>query len=196
MKKIILISLVFALIFMGCIGGESNTTGKVTFNADYASGSKDAKIKIVEFSDYLCPFCQVAHDTMKQVKAKYGKDVSVEFKHVPLHKDSYPASVAAECAREQGKFDLYGDLLFDNSKSIGSDLGFYSKLAKELALDVAKFEECYKEDRYNAKINADINAAREIKLEGTPTFVINGELVVGAASLEEFSEGIDRKLKE
>ena len=106
-------------------------------------GPANAKIKIVEFSDFQCPYCTKAADTVKQIVEAYPNDVSVEYRHFPLsfHDKAQRAAEASECANEQGKFWEYHDLLFANQSAL--DEASLTTYAGQVAgLDAAKFTAC------------------------------------------------------
>jgi protein-disulfide isomerase len=137
-------------------------------------GNKDAKIQIVEFSDFQCPFCSRVSAPLKDLEAKYGDQLSVTFKHFPLsfHKDAMPAALASMCAHEQGKFWEYHDRLFANQKALQAEnLKTY---ATNVGLDVAKWEACVQANKHQSLVDADMAEAREAQVRGTPTVFING----------------------
>jgi protein-disulfide isomerase len=158
-------------------------------------GDKDAKLTIVEFSDFQCPYCQRAMGTLEQVLAKYPADVRVVYRHLPLdriHPNARPAAEASACADEQGRFWEYHDKLFQNNRALArEDLVRY---AGEVGLDAARFQACVDERRFKDKVEADLQAAREVGITGTPAFVVNGTLLSGAQPPEEFYEVIDAVL--
>jgi len=137
-------------------------------------GKLDAKIQIVEFSDFQCPFCARVTQPLKDLKAKYGDDLVIVFKHFPLsfHKEALPAALASMCANEQGKFWAYHDLLFANMKALLPDnLKAYAVTAE---LDPVKFEACVSSNKYQAVIDSDMVEARSAGVRGTPSVYING----------------------
>ena len=103
-------------------------------------GAKDAKVTIVEFSDFECPFCKRGHATMKQLMQTYPNDVKFAFKHrpLPMHKNADPAARASAAAGLQGKFWEMADSFFENQGKLGPD--FYESQAKALGLNVDKFK--------------------------------------------------------
>lgn len=159
-------------------------------------GDKNAKVKIVEFSDFQCPFCARGADVLKQIKVKYGKKVQVAFKQYPLpfHKDARPAAVASLCANEQ-KTDYFWkmhDWMFANQQKL--DKKSLKDAAKSFGLDTKKFDECFDNNKYMAKVQANIDEGQKIGVKSTPTFFVNGQLVSGAQAIEVFAEIIDEEL--
>lgn len=156
-------------------------------------GSSKAPVTIVEFSDFQCPFCARAVPTLERIKKEYGPDkVRLVFKDMPLpsHDRANPASNAAHCANEQGKFWEMHNILFENQSKL-SDADFKDH-AKTLGLDAAKFAECYDSKKYQAAIDKSRTEAEKLGISATPSFVINGVLIQGAQPFEKFKEKIDR----
>ncbi|NEQ09918.1 MAG: thioredoxin domain-containing protein, partial [Moorea sp. SIO4E2] len=134
------------------------------------TGSTEDKIVLVEFSDFQCPFCARAHDTVKQFIANHGDEVTLVYKHFPLtsiHSQALPAAQAAWAATQQGKFWQYHDALFANQKQLGEEL--YLAIAQDLNLDLEEFNR----DRNAADraIAEDMQLAEILGLSGTPFFV-------------------------
>jgi protein-disulfide isomerase len=162
---------------------------------DFIKGSPKAKVTIVEFSDFQCPFCGRASNTVKQVEDKYGKDVRVVFKHNPLsfHENAPLAAEAALAAGEQGKFWEMHDQLFSHQQALTRpDL---EKYAQELGLNMTKFKSALDSHKFKAQIDGNIAEARAVGATGTPTFFINGKKVRGAQPIEAFQKVIDEALK-
>lgn len=157
-------------------------------------GKPTAKIQIVEFSDFQCPFCARVTQPIKDLKAKYGDDLVVAFKHFPLafHKEAMPAALASMCANEQGKFWEYHDQLFANMKALmPENLKMY---AQTVGLDIAKFDECVSSNRYQAQIESDMTEARGAGVRGTPSIYINGRKFTppGGYTVDSFSSVIEK----
>ncbi len=158
-------------------------------------GPKDAPVQIVEFTDFECPYCALAAlNALDLVRKTYGNQVRFVFKHSPLpfHRRAKSAHVAALCANEQNHFWEYRMRLFRNQKELNR--GAYLEHAKTLGLDLVKFEGCLNQNQYDSVIDADIAEAMKLGVEGTPAFLINGQILEGAQPFEEFREVIDREL--
>lgn len=159
-------------------------------------GKADAKVTIVEFSDFQCPFCQKGAKVMDEIKKKYGNKVKIAFKNFPLpfHKNAKTAAVAGLCANEQSpeKFWKLHDLMFADQQNLTND-GLVAK-AKTLGLDMKKFEACLSSNKFLAKVEADKAEGQKAGVQSTPTFFINGKMISGAQPLEVFSEEIDQEL--
>jgi protein-disulfide isomerase len=169
---------------------------KVPTGDDPYIGNSNASVTIYVFSDYECPNCKIGEERMKAILAKYGDKILYFFKNHPLtsiHPDAYNASLAAECANEQGKFWEYHDYLFAHNTQLGTS--YLEQYASELGFDTERFNICFETQRYKEKVDADLKSGAEIGVPGTPTFIINGLVVVGAKSEQEFYDIIDKELK-
>jgi len=162
---------------------------------DPVRGNPAAPVTIVEFSDFQCPFCSRVVPTMKQIEAAYGRDVRIVWKNqpLPMHPEAVPAALAAEAAREQGKFWEMHDKLFENQRSLSEPS--YEAWAKEIGLDIEKFRAAVKRPQTRQRIADDQALAQRVGANGTPTFFVNGEQVVGAQPFESFKAVIDRQLQ-
>jgi len=168
---------------------------KVDFPADAPGfGPKDAKVTIVEWSDFECPFCSRVGPTLKQIKEAYPKDVRVVFRHQPLsfHANAKPAAEASMAAHEQGKFWEYHDKLFANQRAL--DRASLERYAEELKLDMGKFKAALDSGKFRGKVEADAAAGAAVGANGTPTFFVNGREFVGAQPFDSFKRVIDEEM--
>lgn len=160
-------------------------------------GKEDAPVTIIEFSDFQCPFCMRAHETVNEVKKKYAGKVKLAFKHFPLpmHKQARPASEASMCIHEQSpdKFWKYSDLLFANQKSL--DDPNLEKFAKDVGIDVGKYKDCLNAKKFADLVQQDLSYGEKLGVRSTPTFFVNGQIISGAQPLEAFAEMIDEELE-
>lgn len=159
-------------------------------------GGKDAKVTIVEFSDFQCPFCAKGAAIMEEVVKKYGNKVKVAYKNYPLpfHQQARPASMAALCAGDQSEakfWDMY-KRMFDDQQGL-SKSGLEEK-AKASGLNMDTFKECMAEEKFAAQIDQDMKEGQDLGVKSTPTFFVNGIMVTGAQPIEAFSEIIDELL--
>ncbi|HEX9049973.1 MAG TPA: thioredoxin domain-containing protein [Anaeromyxobacter sp.] len=161
---------------------------------DPVRGSASAPVTIVLFSDFQCPFCARLEPTLQKVEQEYGGKVRVVWKHQPLpfHPNAMPAAEAAEAAREQGKFWQMHDLLFASQRELSPDL--YDRAARELGLDLRKFQDATRSGRLKGRIQEDQQIAARIGAQATPTMFVNGEKIEGAVPFETVKAVIDRKL--
>ena len=174
---------------------------KMQVNVDPGQGSpmwgkEGAKVTIVEFSDFQCPFCGRANDTVDQIQKKYSGKIKMYFRQFPLpmHKDARPTAEASLCVNEQGsdKFWKFNDIAFKNQDKL--DAANLTKFAKQAGADEKKFSDCVAAKKFSAKVQEDMQYGEKIGVRSTPTFFINGQLVSGAVPIETFSEVIDDEL--
>ena len=159
-------------------------------------GPEDAPIVMVEFSDFQCPFCKRFHDeTSQAVLAAYPDKIRFVYRHLPLtsiHQNAFPSAEASMCADEQDAFWQFHDKLFENQDKLGLEL--YLRIASDLGLDSAAFEDCLNSQKYKNVVQKDLDFALNLGVNSTPTFFINGLAVVGAQPLEVFKQVIDKEL--
>lgn len=152
-------------------------------------GASAKNIVLVEFSDFQCPFCAQAHQTIKAFMEKYKNEVTLTYKHLPLasiHPQAMPAAKAAWAAQQQGKFWEYYDALFTQQKDLGENL--YVAIAENLNLDLAKFNRDRQSKEAETAINQDLQLARQLGINGTPFFFLNQEAFSGALELPEIEQ--------
>jgi protein-disulfide isomerase len=161
----------------------------------FARGAKDAAVTLVEFSDFQCPFCQAAVATINQLMAQYAGKIKLIFRDFPipnLHPLAPKAHEAARCAAEQDKFWEYHDLLFERSPRLApAELKQY---ARDLKLNGEDFDKCFDAGKYQAAIASDVQDATRLGASGTPTFFINGLMIVGAQPISTFQKIIDGEM--
>jgi len=157
-------------------------------------GAQKARVTIVEYGDFQCPFCLRSRPTLRQVLETYPEDVRLVYKHYPLsfHREAMNAHRAAEAAREQGKFWEMHDRIFQTPSDLSPET--MRKHAEALGLDLAEFDEAYKSERVQKRIAADQEEGRKVGVRGTPAFFVNGKYIAGAQPFEAFRREIDAAL--
>jgi protein-disulfide isomerase len=163
-------------------------------------GERDAKVTIVEFSDFQCPYCGRAMPTLEQIQKNYGKDVRIVFKHnpLPLHPDAPYAAKAAVAAGKQGKFWEMHDKLFAANNSHAPEALRAAKvdaMAEALGLDLEQYKRDVASPEAADLVGSDEAQARQLGAFGTPAFFINGQKLTGAQPYEQFKDVIDAQLK-
>ena len=167
----------------------------VSTDGDPSIGPADAPITIVEFSDYQCPYCQAWYQqTYEQLMSSYPGKIRFVYRDLPLpmHPEAIPAAEAANCAGEQGAYWKFHDDLFSGQYQLGQ--AAYLQYASDLGLDKTAFTACLDDHHTQAEVKADAADAAKLGLNGTPSFVINGEILVGAQPFEQFKAIIDADL--
>ncbi|MEK7571562.1 MAG: DsbA family protein [Patescibacteria group bacterium] len=158
--------------------------------------AENEKVTIVEFGDFQCPACGVAHPVVEQILEEYKDNVTFVFRQYPLpsHKNARLAAEASEAAGDQGKFFEMYNVLYQNQADWGeSDKArdAIEKYAEELELDMEKFIASLDKKAHDAKIQADVNDGNAVGVKATPTFYINGEQITGGLPYNEFKEKIE-----
>jgi protein-disulfide isomerase len=157
-------------------------------------GPEKAKVTLVEFSDFQCPFCKRVNPTLAEIEKTYGDKVRIAFKHLPLpmHPQAVPAAIASEAARRQGKFWPMHDKLFADQQNLTDET--FLRYAKELGLDEARFKKDVADPAVRAKVEADSREANTLGVNGTPGFFINGRYLSGAQPFAAFKQIIDEEI--
>ena len=158
-------------------------------------GPASAKVTLVAFSDFQCPFCGRAAPTIKQLEDDYKGKIRVAFKQLPLpfHDHAHLAAEAALAANEQGKFWQYHDKLFANQQAL--DRPSLEKYAADLGLDMGKFRAALDSGKFKERVDRESKEGAAVGATGTPTFFINGRKLVGAQPIDQFKSVIDAELK-
>lgn len=167
-------------------------------DTDPSIGDAKAPVTIITFEDFECPFCRrFSQQTLPSIMEQYVKSgkVRIVWKDFPLsiHSHARQAHEAARCAWEQNKFWDYHDLLFNNQGSLTTD--DLNKYAKSLGLNENQFSSCFNSSKYTSIINQKIDEGTSVGVSGTPSFLINGRLVVGAQPFQAFADVINQALQ-
>ena len=184
---------------------------KISEDNDPIIGNMDAEITIIEFSDFQCPFCARFHvQTLPTIMDEYINKGTVKlvFRDFPIqsiHPNALPASVAAECANEQGKFKEMHDLLFENQREWNNQntndvISTFNQYASKMNLEEEKFDSCLRNGKYIEEIQKDLDDGRAYGISGTPGFFVGNDQIgfielKGAQPFENFKKVIDSQLK-
>ena len=158
-------------------------------------GPANAPVTIVEFSDFHCPFCRKVQPVLDQLRAKYGDKIRIVYRELPLdelHPQARIVSEAAGCANDQGKFWEFHDAVF-RSKPDASTAAL-DGFAKEAGIDLSAFAVCRASGKHKNAVLASNEEGSKLGITGTPTFFINGRIVIGAQPLDAFARIIDEEL--
>jgi protein-disulfide isomerase len=160
-------------------------------DGDPWTGTTEAPITIIEFSDFECPYCKRSVSVLKELLEQYPGKLKLVYRDFPgpNHNHALLAAEAAQCAAEQGRFWEYHDALFTR-QTPGSGWNF-SALAENLGLHRSPFDACMKENRYREEVLKDLRDGLKLGVNSTPTFFINGHPLVGARPLADFVTIID-----
>ena len=171
---------------------------------DHVRGNASAKVTIIEYSDFQCPFCSTLHPTLKRVMEENADDVRWVYRHFPLesiHPEARPAAIASECVASLGgdaAFWNYADKLFVNQGTLGS--ATFASLAAEVGVDAGAFANCLTSGEFESKIDAHMTDAVEVGGTGTPhTIVLVGDKaypIKGALPYASVKAVVDQALAE
>jgi len=159
-------------------------------------GPADAKVTVVEFGDFECPYCEYYYKmTYPLIKQNYATKIRYVFRDwpSPAHPNAFPAALAGQCANDQGKFWQYHDMLYEHQSNLSSES--LINYADQLGLNKTQFTDCYAKQKFYNMISDDFNLGVHYHIRGTPTFFINGEFYEGVQAYEYMSRAIDQSLQ-
>jgi protein-disulfide isomerase len=158
-------------------------------------GPENARVTIVTFEDYQCPFCKQLQPMFAELLSRYGGKVRLVHKDFPMdaiHPQARQAAEAGRCADGQGKFWRFHDILYANSPKAGPEN--LRNFAQQAGLDVNLFEECVKNGESKSAVQRDKTEAAQLGIIGTPTFFINGREMTGLQPFTAFQSIIEEEL--
>ncbi|HVS58707.1 MAG TPA: thioredoxin domain-containing protein [Candidatus Saccharimonadales bacterium] len=172
-------------------GNNNKSNGGSSSNVSatkHIEGNGSTGVTLVEYGDYECPFCAEWYPVVKQVQSDYSSQIYYQFRNFPLqsiHKNAFAASRAAEAAGLEGKFWEMHDQLYVNNDYQGQSgwvssndpLTYFDQFAKNIGLNVTKFNTDYSSDKVNALVNADLTEGNKLGINSTPTFYLDGKLI-------------------
>lgn len=173
---------------------------------DYVRGNKNAKVTLVEYADFECPFCKRFHPTMLQAMKEYGDKINWVYRHFPLsfHANAQKEAEAAECAGKLGGNDAfwkYTDAIYDKTTSNGTGIALdqLAPIAKEIGLNSTKFQTCVDSGEFAQKVKDEETSGLAEGVTGTPGTIIidpkgNTQLLPGAEPYERLKPFIDTAL--
>ncbi|MDP2648042.1 MAG: DsbA family protein [Candidatus Yanofskybacteria bacterium] len=178
----------------------------VSVDDDPMLGNENAPVTIIEFSDFQCLYCRrFWKDTMAQLKSEYIDTGKVRFvyRDYPLtggHPAALVSALGGECAQDQGKFWEFHDKIFQEQDKQGTGTIAYTvtevkRWAQEIGLNAAEFNACVDSGKYSSEVEKDLADGSAAGVNGTPTFFINGQRLVGALPFAQFKQVIDRELQ-
>ena len=180
-----------------------STLPKVQSNG-YMVGSASAPLEVIEFGDFECPQCaRFATLTEPDVRTRLVDKGIIRFRYIDfplsMHRNTWPASRAAACADEQGKFWAMHDALFQtqdqwNGETTSNPNAVFKQLAKQIGLNQQQFDQCVDTKKTQAKIQAHEELALRQQIKATPSFIIGGKIVEGASPYDEFKAMVDTAL--
>lgn len=173
-------------------------------SAGYTIGNANAPVEVTEFGDFECPACgNFSTLTEPDIRKRYVNTGKVLWRFIDfplgMHRNTWPASRAAACADEQGKFWEFHDALYQtqdqwSGEATSNPDKFMKQLGKQLGLNTSQFDQCVDTKRTQAKVQAHYALAEARKVQQTPTFVVGGQQIPGAMSYDQFARLLDTAL--
>ncbi|OHA88423.1 MAG: hypothetical protein A2653_02440 [Candidatus Zambryskibacteria bacterium RIFCSPHIGHO2_01_FULL_43_25] len=167
---------------------------------DHIKGAgENARVTIVEWSDFQCPACQTYYPVLSQLVEDFPSDVRVIYRHFPLrqiHANANNSALVSEAAALQGKFWEMHNALFDNQEewSGSRDIAFFDKYASAIGLDIEKYKTDLKSEAAADKVANDLKEALRLNLNSTPTMFVNGKKIANPNSYQEFVDLIAKEI--
>jgi protein-disulfide isomerase len=169
---------------------------------DHVEGNKSAKVTLIEYADFQCPSCAAAYPVLNNLKEKYKEDVQFVFRNFPLisiHPNAFSAARAAEAASKQDKFWEMHDKLFETQNLWGqistNQQTTFEGYAKELGLNLEQFRADYSSEDVANKINRDASSGSQFSVQGTPTFILNGQKIENPRDQAGYEKVLDEAIK-
>lgn len=184
---------------------NTGNSGNTSAASNHVKGAGTTGVKLVEYGDFQCPYCQVYHSTVNEVLDYYGDQISFQFVHFPLpsiHQNAFAASRAAEAAGKQGKFWEMYDKIYENADPAGqtgwvvsnAPGTFFEQYAQQIGLNVEQFKKDAASSAVNRTVTADMAKGNEAGVESTPTFFLDGKKVTINNSVDAFKAEIDKAI--
>jgi protein-disulfide isomerase len=194
---------IFGMVKLGAKNPADQTGSLIdlTSSSDWSKGNKEAKIVLVEYSDFQCPACGAYYPLLKQLNQELSGEVQFVYRHFPLrqiHANAELAARAAEAAGRQGKFWEYHDLLFENQREWSEESrarDIFVRYAQSLDLDTGRFTNDMDSQEIKEKVDKDYASGVRSAVDATPTFFLNGKRIQNPRSYEEFRSVIEEAVK-
>jgi protein-disulfide isomerase len=204
---IVVVVLVFVGIFLFSNHTNTNSNSSSGTPSEHIEGLGQDHITLVEYGDYQCPYCGQYYPIVKQIVSQYFNQITFQFRNFPLtslHPNAFAGARAAEAASLMGKFWQMHDLLYEQNDEyynsnetantwIGASnpLPYFDQDAKQLGLNVTKFNQYYNSNQVNNTINADMAAGNKLGIDATPTFFLDGKQLNVGESVSDFQSLIN-----
>ena len=175
---------------------QMKSNPKAVIGDSPTTGAKEQKIVLLEFSDFQCPYCSKAHQTLKQFMTTRQNQVTLVYKHLPLtqiHPEAMPSAKAAWAAGQQGKFWEFHDALFENQQKLGEPL--YVATAQALNLDLKRFDQDRNGQAASAAIQKDVEMAEKLGVTGTPFVIMNDQVISSGVELDNLEAALKQVSK-
>ena len=206
-KQFVIVLAIIVLLFLGIFSISNHKNTKVSSSpSSHIEGLDKSGVSLIEYGDYQCPYCGEYYSTVKQVQAQYNNEISFQFVNFPLtsiHQNAFAGARAAEAANLQGKFWQMHDLLYEENQvyydsnqsastwiNSSNPLTQFDQYARQLGLNVSKFNTDYASNQVDNVINADENKGNALGVDATPTFYLDGKQIQVDNSVSSFTKFI------
>lgn len=168
---------------------------------EWSKGNPQADVTLIEYSDFQCPACKTYYPLIRRLSEEKKDELRIVYRHLPLvsiHKNSIAASKAAEAAGRQGKFWEMHDALFDKQDDWSDDSkpeDKFESYASELGLDLEKFKSDFESSEVENDVNSDLRAANSLRLNSTPSFILNGRKIENPRGYEDLKKIIEDEIR-
>lgn len=201
---IVLAAIIVGIVAIVLLSRSAGTDDVTTTGSSNVYGNVDSKVTLTEYVDFQCEACYAFYPRVKEVKEKYKDTVKFEIKYFPIsssHSNALVAAAVAQAAAKQGKFFEMHDMLFERQKSWENSTtdrnSVFESYAKEIGLDIEKYNQDLASAETKAIINADLAEVKKLGGDGTPTFALNGKKIENPANtVEAISKVLDDALAE
>ncbi|MCL5114116.1 MAG: DsbA family protein [Patescibacteria group bacterium] len=199
---VVLVAAVYGLLQIANSPQESSTTAKIppVTKTDIGRGNPNAKVTLVEYSDFQCPACAAYHPLVSQLLAELNGKIYFVYRFFPLiqiHQNAMNSAQAAYAAGQQGKFWEMHDLLFETQTSWADSQKareVFTDYAKKLKLDMDKFKADFDSEKGKSLINDEYSKGLGIGINSTPTFFVNGEKIQNPRTYGDFKSLISNEI--
>lgn len=181
---------------------EQGVPASVTLGEDeWSKGNPVAEVTLIEYSDFQCPACKTYYPLIKRLSEEKKDELRIVYRHLPLvsiHKNSIASAKAAEAAGRQGKFWEMHDQLFDKQDDWSDDSSPEDKFesyASELGLYLEKFKSDYESSEVENDVNSDLRAANSLRLNSTPSFILNGRKIENPRGYDDLKKIIEDEIR-
>lgn len=196
------ILVIFGAVIIVSNHKQTTTTSSGAKPTNHVEGNLSSNVKLVEYGDFQCPFCEAYFPTVQTIYNDYKDKISFQFRNFPLvnnHPNAFAAARAAEAAGLQGKYWEMHDMLYDSANwqawTPASDPNsYFDSYAQQLGLNVDQFKKDFASSKVNDLITADMNAGNKLNIQGTPTFFLDGKQVQISNTVESFKKVLDAEI--
>jgi protein-disulfide isomerase len=192
---------IFAMVYFTLPSPQSERAlvAEAVSGSDWVSGEKNAKVVMIEYSDFQCPACRAYYPLVQKLEKEFSGKMSFVYRHFPLaqHANARPAAYAAEAAGKQGKFWQMHDLLFENQDEWAGSRNaeeIFAKYAASLGMDVQKFKDDFNSGEVKKKVDSDYQSGIKAGINATPTFFISGKSIRNPGGYDEFRNIIIKEI--